>query len=48
MLGRFLMRGLAGERNEEEARKWLLKAQAQGLEEAGNDLARLSSEAAAE
>lgn len=41
MLGRYLKRGLAGETNPVEARIWLERARAQGLEEASEDLARL-------
>ncbi|MEJ0045035.1 MAG: SEL1-like repeat protein [Rhodospirillales bacterium] len=48
MLGRFLMRGLGGERDDEAARRWLEKAKAQGLAEAGADLDRLASQAAAD
>ena len=38
MLGRYLARGLAGDRNPAEARVWLERAVAQGLAEARNDL----------
>jgi TPR repeat protein len=41
MLGRYLARGLAGERDFERAREWLDRALAQGLQEARNDLAAL-------
>jgi TPR repeat protein len=41
MLGRYLSRSLAGERNVEEARRWLERAAAQGLQEARGDLAAL-------
>ena len=41
MLGRYLARGLAGERDAERARVWLERALAQGLQEARNDLAAL-------
>jgi TPR repeat protein len=41
MLGRYLARGLAGERDLEQARAWLERALAQGLQEARNDLAAL-------
>ena len=41
MLGRYLARGLGGERNLEEARVWLEKAKAQGLRDAEVDLASL-------
>ena len=41
MYGRYLARGLAGERNPERARYWLERAVAQGLQEAKNDLAGL-------
>jgi len=47
MLGRFLMRGLAGERNDEEARAWLEKAKMQGMTEAEADLERLTAGSAA-
>jgi TPR repeat protein len=46
MLGRFLMRGLAGERNDSEAREWLEKAKLQGMGEADAELQRLASETA--
>ena len=42
MLGRYLARGLAGQRDEVEARVWLERAQSQGLSEVAGDLARLS------
>jgi TPR repeat protein len=41
MLGRYLARGLAGERDFERARTWLERALAQGLQEARNDIAGL-------
>jgi TPR repeat protein len=41
MLGRYLARGLAGERDVERARRCLERAVAQGLEEAHRDLAAL-------
>jgi TPR repeat protein len=41
MYGRYLARGLAGERNIERARHWLERAVAQGLQEARGDLAGL-------
>jgi TPR repeat protein len=41
MLGRYLARGLGGERDIAEARVWLERALAQGLEEARPDLASL-------
>ena len=41
MLGRYLARGLAGERDPDRARVWLERALAQGLQEARNDLAAL-------
>ena len=41
MLGRYLARGLAGERDFDRARVWLERALAQGLQEARNDLAAL-------
>jgi TPR repeat protein len=41
MLGRYLARGLAGERDVDRARVWLDRALAQGLPEARNDLAAL-------
>jgi TPR repeat protein len=52
MLGRFLSRSVAGEYNPAEARFWLERAAAQGLQDAKNDLAALPppapNEAAAE
>jgi TPR repeat protein len=39
MLGRYLARGLAGERDPEAARLWLGRAAAQGLADAELDLA---------
>jgi TPR repeat protein len=47
MLGRFLMRGLAGEQDPDAAKLWLEKAQAGGMTEANDDLERLRSEAIA-
>jgi len=41
MLGRYLARGLAGERDLEAARLWLGRASAQGLADAGLDLASI-------
>ncbi len=41
MLGRYLARGLAGERDPDQARQWLERAVAQGLAEARADLAAL-------
>ena len=41
MFGRYLARGLAGERDFDRARVWLERALAQGLQEARNDLAAL-------
>jgi len=41
MLGRFLLRNVAGEHNPVEARVWLERAAAQGLQDAKNDLASL-------
>jgi hypothetical protein len=41
MLGRFLLRGVAGEYNPAEARFWLERAAAQGLQDAKTDLAAL-------
>jgi uncharacterized protein len=41
MLGRFLLRNVAGEHNPTEARYWLERAAAQGLQDARNDLAGL-------
>ncbi len=41
MLGRFLLRNVAGEHNPTEARFWLERAAAQGLQDAKNDLAAL-------
>jgi hypothetical protein len=48
MLGRYLARGLAGERDHERARVWLERAIAQGLQEARGDLAALPPPAHAE
>jgi TPR repeat protein len=47
MLGRYLARALAGERNSDEARVWLERALAQGLTDAESDLASLPPAAAA-
>jgi hypothetical protein len=41
MLGRYLARNLAGELNIAEARRWIERAIARGLEEAKTDLAAL-------
>jgi TPR repeat protein len=41
MLGRYLYRGLAGERDVEQARFWLEKALAQGLHDVKAELASL-------
>jgi uncharacterized protein len=41
MLGRYLARGLAGERDPDRARMWLERSLAQGLQEARTDLAAL-------
>jgi TPR repeat protein len=41
MLGRYLARGLAGERDFDRARVWSERALAQGLQEARADLATL-------
>jgi TPR repeat protein len=46
MLGRFLARGLGGEQDIREARAWLERAKAAGVEEAGFDLERLSPDSA--
>ena len=46
MLGRYLARGAAGERNPSEARIWLERAIAQGVDEAGSELAELAVPAA--
>jgi hypothetical protein len=46
MLGRYLSRNLAGDLNMAEARKWLERAVAQGLQEAKADLAALPAEPA--
>jgi hypothetical protein len=45
MLGRYLARGLAGERNPERARHWLERAVSQGLQDARADLAGLPAPA---
>jgi TPR repeat protein len=47
MLGRYLSRNLAGELDIPQARKWLEKAVAQGLQDAKADLAALPPEPAA-
>jgi TPR repeat protein len=44
MLGRYLSRNLAGDLNVAEARRWLERAVAQGLQEAKADLAALPAE----
>jgi TPR repeat protein len=41
MLGRYLARNLAGEQNFDQARTWLERAVAQGLQDARADLAAL-------
>jgi TPR repeat protein len=41
MLGRFLARGLGGDPDPREARVWLDRAKASGVEEANTDLERL-------
>jgi len=41
MLGRYLARGLAGEHDVAQARRWLERAVAQGLKEAHRDMAAL-------
>jgi TPR repeat protein len=46
MLGRFLARGLGGDRDPKEARLWLERALAGGVAEAKVDLEQLSSELA--
>ena len=46
MLGRYLARALAGEHDPEQARLWLERAIAQGLDEARGDLAALPRPAA--
>jgi TPR repeat protein len=43
MLGRYLARNLAGEHDPEQARVWLERALAQGLEETRADLAALGA-----
>jgi len=45
MLGRYLVRGLAGERDFDRARMWLERAIAQGLQDARGDLAALPPQA---
>ena len=47
MLGRYLARGLAGKADPAEARIWLERAAAQGLDEARGDLAALPAPAPA-
>ena len=47
MYGRYLARGLGGDRNPDRARYWLERAVAQGLPEAKNDLAGLPAAAPA-
>ena len=42
MLGRYLARGLAGQKDLAQARAWLEKAASQGLDEANRDLASLA------
>jgi TPR repeat protein len=42
MLGRYLRSGTADELNPEEAREWLERAVAQGVEDAQHDLAEMS------
>jgi TPR repeat protein len=44
MLGRFLSRGLAGERNPMVARLWLERAAAHGIQEAADGLAEFASD----
>jgi uncharacterized protein len=44
MLGRYLSRNLAGELDIAQARKWLERAVAQGLQDAKPDLAALPPE----
>ena len=43
MLGRYLARGIAGERNPVEARLWLERAAAQGHAEAKAELTALTT-----
>lgn len=45
MIGRYLSKGIAGERNLEAGRLWLKRAVAHGVDEANEDLAELSSDA---
>lgn len=47
MLGRYLARGLAGSTDPQEARRWLKRAQAEGLTEAQLELDRLARSALA-
>jgi hypothetical protein len=47
MLGRYLARNLAGEHDFVQARQWLERAAAQGMEEAKADLAALAAATAA-
>ena len=42
MLGRYLASGVSGEPNPEEAREWLERAVAQGVDDAQQNLAELS------
>ena len=42
MLGRYLVRGAAGEPNKAEAREWLERAVAQGIADAQSDLTALA------
>ena len=42
MLGRYLVRGAAGESNEAEAREWLERAVAKGIADAQSDLTALA------
>jgi TPR repeat protein len=44
MLGRYLIRGLAGQTDPLEARVWLQRALAQGMTEAEHDMAQLPAE----
>jgi TPR repeat protein len=43
MLGRYLSRGLAGERNPMAGRLWLERAAAHGIQEAAEELADFAS-----
>jgi TPR repeat protein len=45
MLGRFLARGLGGQTDTREAKIWLERAKASGVEEANFDLDRLAEPA---